>query len=412
MVVYSCCIGCFLRWYFGEIDRKAAEELLMHEANTSGSFLIRDSASTSSGYSLSVRNAETVIHYKINRSEEERFHIVPCIVFESILNLVTYYGKQSDGLCANLMYPCSTGETPQTIGESEKPEDLEVDKESVRLIKKLGVGRFGEVWQGMWNNITPVAVKMLNVGSTGIHDFLKAAVLLRQLSHAKLIQVYAVSTKEVPIYIIMELMKHGTLLEYLKSERNSLNFPQLIDMGVQVAAGMAYLEEKNCIHRDVAAKNIYVTINQICKLAGLSVTRVSENAIGSQNRGMSPVKWTAPEALMHASFTIKSDVWSFGILLYELVTYGETPYPDMNNAQVVEALQTGYRMPCPLDCPDGMFEIITECWRSDPASRPSFVSILYQLENFFTDPKNRHLCPDQVNTILYALSVYNIECYI
>ena len=407
MVVHSCCAGCVCRWYFGEIDRKAAEDLLMHEANTSGSFLIRNSESTSSGYSLSVRNAETVIHYKINRSEEERFHIVPCIVFESIVNLVAYYGKQSDGLCANLMYPCSTGEKPQTIvGESEKPEDLEVSKESVRLIRKLGVGRFGEIWQGMWNNTTPVAVKMLNVGSTGLHDFLKAAVLLRQLTHPKLIQVYAISSKEVPIYIIMELMKYGTLLDYLKSERTSLNFPQLIDMGVQVAAGMAYLEEKKCIHRDLAAKNIYVTINHICKLAGLSVMRVSENAIGSQNRGMSPVKWTAPEALLHASFTIKSDVWSFGILLYELITYGETPYPDMNNAQVVEALQTGYRMPCPPDCPDGLFEIMTECWGSDPDSRPTFESILYQLENFFTDPKNRHLCPDQVNTV----SVVCAEC--
>ena len=377
----------------------------MYKTNTSGSFLIRDSTSSSSHYSLSVRNAETVIHYKINKSDKGRFHIVPCIVFESVLDLVTYYGRQSDGLCANLMYPCSTGEKPQTIGESEKPEDMEVDKKSVQLIKKLGVGRFGEVWRALWNNVTPVAVKMLNVGSTGIHDFIKTAVLLKQLTHPKIIQVYAVSTKEVPIYIIMELMKYGSLLEYLKIEPSSLKLPQLIDMGVQVASGMAYIEEQNCIHRDISAKNIYVTVNHICKVAGMSITRVSESAIGTHNRGMSPVKWTAPEALMDGQFTIKSDVWSFGILLYELITYGQAPYPEMDNAQVIVKLRSDYRMPCPADCPETLYEIMTECWTSDPPSRPTFETVLHKLENFFTDPRNKHLCPDQVNSLLYLHSM-------
>ena len=371
----------------------------MHTANTSGSFLIRDSASSSGSYSLSVRNAENVIHYRVHKSESGRFYVVPCVVFESVLDLVAYYSRQSDGLCANLMYPCSTSEKPETIGESEKPEDIEVDKQSVRLIKKLGAGRFGEVWQGMWNNTTPVAVKMMNVGSTGLHDFIKAAVLLKQLSHPKLIQLYAVSTKDMPIYVITELMKYGNLLEYLKSEGSSLTFPQLIDMAKQIASGMAYLEEKNCIHRDLAARNIYVSVNLICKVAGLSIVRASDSTLEPHSKGMSPVKWTAPEALMYSRYTIKSDVWSFGILLYELITFGSTPYELMDNTQVIEEVKNNYRIPCPKDCPERLYMIMMDCWRGDAVSRPTFEALLYQLENFFVEPKHLYSNSDQVNCL-------------
>ena len=396
------------RWYFGAVDRNEAEELLMHTANTSGSFLVRESASSPGSYSLAVRNAEKVVHYRIHQSDNGHYHIVPSVVFEKIVDLVVYYSKQSDGLCANLMYPCSTGEKPrQTIGESEKPESMEVDKESVRLIKKLGAGRFGEVWQAMWNKTTPVAVKMLNVGSTGLHDFVKAAVLMKQFSHPKLIQVYAASTKDVPIYIITELMKHGSLLEYLKSDNSSLKLPQLIDMGAQVASGMAYLEQKNCIHRDLAARNVYISENHGCKVAGLSITRASETTSESHSRGMSPVKWTAPEALMYGRFTIKSDMWSFGILLYELFTYGQAPYPGMNNAQVIEEIQNGYRMPCPENCPEQLYDVMRECWTGDPDFRPSFETMVWKLENFFMDPNNRELCPDQVNILKCDITCYH-----
>ena len=397
----TCYFKHFYRWYFGAIDLKEAEELLMCKTNTSGSFLVRESTSTPGNYSLAIRNAENVVHYRIHQGDNGNFHILPYVVFPSVIDLVAYYGKQFDGLCAYLMYPCSAGkidETPQTVDESEKPEDIEVDKESVRLIKQLGVGRFGEVWQAMWNKTTPVAVKMLNVGSTGVHDFVKAAVLINQLSHPKLIKVYAVSTKDVPIYIIAEMMMHGSLLEYVKNESSSLRLPQLIDMGAQVASGMAYLEENDCLHRDLAARNVYITVNLICKVAGFSITRASDTACVSHNRGMSPVKWTALEALIHGRFTIKSDVWSFGILLYELITYGQAPYTKMNNAQVIEELQNGYRMPCPVNCPEQLYEIMTDCWNSDANCRPTFEIMLSKLENFFGTPTRKRSYPDEVCT--------------
>ena len=102
-----------------------------------------------------------------------------------------------------------------------------------------------------------------------------------------------------------------------------------------------------------------------------------------------PIKWTAPEAALYSRFTIKSDVWSFGILLYEIVTYGRFPYPGMSNAQVLENLQQDYRMPCPMGCPDQLYEIMRECWREDPESRPTFETLQWRLEEFFTESDNR-----------------------
>ena len=159
---------------------------------------------------------------------------------------------------------------------------------------------------------------------------------MKQFKHPKLVQLYGVCTKEEPIYIITELMTYGNLLEYLRGDGCSLRLPQLIDMGAQVASGMAYLEEKKYVHQDLTARNILVSENLICKVEGISMAHVN---IYEAHTGVKfPIRWTAPKAATTSCFTIKSDVWSFGILLYELITYGCPPYPGMTNAQVLEAL--------------------------------------------------------------------------
>ena len=210
---------------------------------------------------------------------------------------------------------------------------------------------------------------------------------MKKLRHQKLIQLYAVCTREEPIYIVTELMKHGSLLEYLRGEGRSLKLPQLINMASQVASGMTYLEEQNCIHRDLAARNILVGENLICKITDFGLARIIDEDIYEAHTGAKfPIKWTAPDAALYNRFSIKSDVWSFGIVLWEIITYGRFPYPGMTNPQVLEALQQGYRMPCPLGCPNKLYNIMMDCWREDPDSRPTFKSLLVQLEDdFFTD---------------------------
>ena len=218
---------------------------------------------------------------------------------------------------------------------------------------------------------------------------------MKKLRHQKLIQLYAVCTREEPIYIVTELMKHGSLLEYLRDEGRSLKLPQLIDMSAQVASGMAYLEEQNYIHRDLAARNILVGENLICKISDFGLGRVfDEDPYEAHTGAKFPVKWTAPEAALYNRFSIKSDVWSFGIVLYETITYGRFPYPGWTNAEVLEKISTGYRMGCPSNCPKKLHDIMLDCWREDPASRPTFEHLQWQLEEFFTTDDARYQMVD------------------
>ena len=369
----------------------------MMSFNQYGSFLVRDSETTPGDYSLSIRDRERVRHYRIKHLENGTYFVTRRVTFETILDLVAYYQQQADGLCVHLMHPCLLSEKPQTAGLSRQAnEEWEIDRKQIHFKKKIGAGQFAEVWEGLWNGMTPVAVKTLKPGIMSPTEFLQEAGLMKRLRHPKLIQLYAVCTKAEPIYIITELMKYGSLLEYLRGEGRSLKLPQLINMSAQAVAGMAYLEQQNYIHRDLAARNILVGEHMICKVADFGLARVIDEDIYEAHTGAKfPIKWTAPEAAMYNRFTIKSDVWSYGIVLYEVITYGRFPYPGMTNAQVLEALQQGYRMPRPMGCPDKLYEIMLDCWREEPANRPTFETLQWQLEEFFTAEDGSYHEPEQ-----------------
>ena len=355
-----------------------ADKQLMHPYNDRGSFLIHDNDVKSDSYLLSIRDSEKVRRYKIQRSDAGGFFVTRQRIFETLSDMVAYYRQDADGLCVTLKNACLIAEIPQTAGLSKETNKAwNIERKSIHLVRKLGAGFSAEVWMGIWNGTTEVAVKTLKPGTMGASEFLKEAALMKKLRHPNLVQFYAVCAKEElePIYIITQFMKHGSLLEYLRGDGRSLKLSQLIDMGAQVASGMGYLEEKNYDHRGLAARNILVGEHLICKIADFGLGRFFTKF---------PIKWTAPEAAMYSRFTIKSDVWSFGILLYELITYGRSPYPGMNNAQVLGALTNGYRMPCPMGCPDLLYEIMRECWSDDAASRPTFEILQCRLEDFFT----------------------------
>lgn len=379
-------------WYFGKIKRVEAEKKLLSPENEHGAFLIRDSESRRNDYSLSVRDGDTVKHYRIRQLDEGGFFIARRITFRALSDLVDHYSADSDGLCVNLRKPCSQIEKPQTVGLSYNTKDQwEIPKPSLKLIRKIGHGQFGEVWEGLWNNTTPVAIKTLKPGTMDPKDFLAEAQIMKKLRHPKLIQLYAVCTQDEPIYIITELMKNGSLLEFLQGKGRTLKLPQLIDVGAQIACGMAYLESQNYIHRDLAARNILVGggDNTTVKIADFGLARViKEDEYEARVGARFPIKWTAPEAANFNRFTIKSDVWSFGILLTEIVTYGRVPYPGMTNAEVLHQVDHGYRMPCPPGCPKVLYEIMLDCWRKEEIERPTFETLQWKLEEFFSmEPK-------------------------
>ncbi|VEN44813.1 unnamed protein product [Callosobruchus maculatus] len=373
-------------WYFRKIKRIEAEKKLLLPENEHGAFLIRDSESRHNDYSLSVRDGDTVKHYRIRQLDEGGFFIARRTTFRTLQELVAYYSKDADGLCVNLCKPCVQVEKPQPEGLSHRTRDQwEIERSSLKFIRKLGHGQFGEVWEGMWNNTTPVAIKTLKPGTMDPKDFLAEAQIMKKLRHAKLIQLYAVCTVEEPIYIITELMRNGSLLDYLQGKGKGLKLQQLIDMAAQIAAGMAYLESQNYIHRDLAARNVLVADGNVVKIADFGLARlIKEDEYEARVGARFPIKWTAPEAANYSKFSIKSDVWSFGILLTELVTYGRIPYPGMTNAEVLHQVEHGYRMPAPPNCPPALYEIMLECWNRDPMRRPTFETLQWKLEDFFT----------------------------
>ncbi|XP_049876796.1 tyrosine-protein kinase abl-1 isoform X1 [Pectinophora gossypiella] len=373
-------------WYFRKIKRIEAEKKLLLPENEHGAFLIRDSESRHNDFSLSVRDGDTVKHYRIRQLDEGGFFIARRTTFRTLQELVEHYSKDADGLCVSLNKPCVQVEKPVTEGLSHRTRDQwEIDRSSLKFVRKLGHGQFGEVWEGLWNNTTPVAIKTLKSGTMDPKDFLAEAQIMKKLRHNKLIQLYAVCTLEEPIYIITELMKNGSLLDYLQGKGRGLKLQQLIDMAAQIAAGMAYLESQNYIHRDLAARNVLVADANIVKIADFGLARlIKEDEYEARVGARFPIKWTAPEAANYSKFSIKSDVWSFGILLTELVTYGRIPYPGMTNAEVLHQVEHGYRMPCPQNCPAALYEIMLECWHKDPLKRPTFETLQWKLEDFFT----------------------------
>ncbi|ETN67641.1 proto-oncogene tyrosine-protein kinase src [Anopheles darlingi] len=157
-------------------------------------------------------------------------------------------------------------------------------------------------------------------------------------------------------------------------------------MAAQIASGMAYLEAHNYLHRDLAARNVLVGDNNIIRIADFGLARlIKEDEYEARVGARFPIKWTAPEAANYSKFSVKSDVWSFGILLTELVTYGRTPYPGMTNAEVLTQVTRGYRIPQPQNCSTSLYKIMLKCWNKDPMRRPAFKTLQWQLEDFSPD---------------------------
>ncbi|XP_023690792.1 proto-oncogene tyrosine-protein kinase Src isoform X1 [Paramormyrops kingsleyae] len=380
-------------WYFGSITRRDSERLLLSLENRRGTFLVRESETTKGAYCLSVLDYDNVKglnvkHYKIRKLDSGGFYITSRMQFSNLQQLVMHYRKYADGLCHCLTEVCPVLK-PQTQGLAR--DAWEIPRESLRLDVKLGQGCFGEVWMGTWNGTTRVAIKTLKPGTMSPEAFLQEAQVMKKLRHEKLVQLYAVVSEE-PIYIVTEYMGQGSLLDFLKGEMGKvLRLPQLVDMASQIASGMAYVERMNYVHRDLRAANILVGDNLVCKVADFGLARlIEDNEYTARQGAKFPIKWTAPEAALYGRFTIKSDVWSFGVLLTELATKGRVPYPGMVNREVLEQVERGYRMPCPAECPESLHDLMLSCWRKEAEERPTFEYLQGFLEDYFTSTEPQY----------------------
>ncbi|KAG0713175.1 Tyrosine-protein kinase STK [Chionoecetes opilio] len=185
-------------------------------------------------------------------------------------------------------------------------------------------------------------------------------------------------------------MPEGSLLDVLRKER--LNLQLQLYVASQAAAGMEYLEGQELIHRDLAARNILVGQCYTCKVADFGLSKHFEEALYTEktSRGKLPIKWTAPEALLHQKYSSKSDVWSFGVMMMEIMTHGAVPYPGFNHQDLFDALVSGYRMPQPATCPPSVYELLLACWNKHPDNRPTFYFLHDYLQNYDVQSENAY----------------------
>jgi serine/threonine protein kinase len=282
----------------------------------------------------------------------------------------------------------------------------EEDRMNIKLGPMIGSGNFGEVYKGLWRDRFVVAVKTLkftdqekrNVKKEEARkeEFRKELEIMKKLRHEKLVKLWCVCTIGEPVYIVTEYMCNGSLLKYMREgEGANLAFKEIIDMAAQIACGMKYLEGSRCVHRDLAARNILVGERNIVKIADFGFAQMlnanDRLELSQDESNKFPVKWTAPEVFSVdpntglRAYTIKSDVWSFGILLYELITLGANPYPGMTHPQVIyEVKENHYRMPKPPGiCTDAYYAIMLKCWHENPQERPTFDSLYHFFNDYF-----------------------------
>ncbi|KOB65895.1 Uncharacterized protein OBRU01_22000 [Operophtera brumata] len=318
--------------------------------------------------------------------------------FGTLAELVHHHSVAGDGLITQLLYPAPKRSKP-SVFPLAPPDHWEIDRTDIVMKHKLGGGQYGDVYEAAWKrgNIT-VAVKTLKDDTMALKDFLEEAGIMKEMRHPNLVQLLGVCTREPPFYIITEFMSRGNLLEFLRAAAGAPAVV-LMYMATQIASGMSHLEARSFIHRDLAARNCLVGENHLVKVrasasgpvprhacctalhnallapqvADFGLARLMRDDTYTAHAGAKfPIKWTAPEGLAYNTFSTKSDVWAFGVLLWEIATYGMSPYPGVDLADVYHMLEkvrcalcTLYTVHCTACHPTPAWTspTCTTCWR-------------------------------------------------
>ncbi|XP_076029722.1 tyrosine-protein kinase Btk29A isoform X10 [Oratosquilla oratoria] len=368
-------------WYLGDATRQRAEFILKREEKE-GCFVVRNSTTTTGMYTLSVYSKQPtpqVKHYHIKR-EGDLYYLSQSIKCRTIPDLIFKHKYNPGGLCTRLRSPPTHGrQPPTTAGISH--DKWEIDPNELNLLEELGSGQFGVVRHGKLKCMD-VAVKMMKEGTMSEEAFIEEAKVMTQLQHTNLVQLYGVCSRHRPIYIVTEYLRYGSLLLYLRQKEKHLITcsEQLLDMCLQVCEGMAYLEKQRFIHRDLAARNCLVGSQGVIKVGDFGLARyVVDDEYAGSGGAKFPIKWAAPEVLNYMRFSSKSDVWAFGVLMWEVFTCGRMPYGKLRNAEVVDRVQSGQVLERPTYCPETVYELMKLCWTHDVDRRPSFADMRCQI---------------------------------
>ncbi|XP_029733314.1 proto-oncogene tyrosine-protein kinase ROS isoform X3 [Aedes albopictus] len=324
------------------------------------------------------------------------FFVLICVFDVELANLRELPRRGNFIHSNNILYSSS----PLTDSEIALLPQIRREQISMTSSPFLGSGAFGEVYEGIVKGVggeaeTRVAIKTLRKGATEQEkaEFLQEAHLMSNFKHRHILKLIGVCLDLDSLYIIMELMQGGDLLSYLRSNRptpgipSSLTLLDLISMCVDVATGCRYLEEMHFVHRDLACRNCLVSSmdpkERVVKIGDFGLARdiYKNDYYRKEGEGLLPVRWMSPESLVDGVFTSQSDIWAFGVLLWEIMTLGQQPYPARNNVEVLHYVRDGGRLGRPQDCPDKLYDLMLKCWSYSPDDRPTFRYLLEVLKN-------------------------------
>ncbi|KAM6972970.1 protein tyrosine kinase 2aa [Aplochiton taeniatus] len=282
---------------------------------------------------------------------------------------------------------------PSMIYGVDEARDYEVQRDRIELGRCIGEGQFGDVHQGIYlspeNPGLSVAIKTCkNCTSDNVREkFLQEALTMRQFDHPHIVQLIGVIT-ENPVWIIMELCTLGELRSFLQVRKFSLDLSVLILYSSQLSAALAYLESKRFVHRDIAARNVLVSSLDCVMLGDFGLSRYMEdNSYYKASKGKLPIKWMAPESINFRRFTSASDVWMFGVCVWEILMFGIKPFQGVKNNDVIGRIENGERLAMPPQCPPTLYSLMTKCWTYDPGRRPRFTQLHTQLSTILEEEK-------------------------
>jgi len=355
-------------WFHGVLPRGEVVRLL----EVDGDFLVRETT----------RNEEKQIVLSVMWSSPKHF-----IVQTSPEGLFRFEGPAFGTVQELIIHQFQSGlpVTSRSGAVLKMPvvrEKWELNNDDVELVDKIGRGNFGDVYRANLHlrknkRVMSVAAKTCKVTLPEEHKkkFLQEGRILKQYDHPNIVRFIGICVQKQPIMIVMELVPGGSLLSFLRNTGAGLTSKNLLGMCLDAAAGMQYLESKNCIHRDLAARNCLVGEGNVVKISDFGMSREEEEYTVSDGLKQIPIKWTAPEALNYGKYTSLCDVWSFGVLCWEIFSRGGTPYQGMTNTKAREMLDGGYRMPAPENAPEEMYQLMLRCWQYEPEDRPHFNEI-------------------------------------
>nr|XP_020468659.1 megakaryocyte-associated tyrosine-protein kinase [Monopterus albus]XP_020468660.1 megakaryocyte-associated tyrosine-protein kinase [Monopterus albus]XP_020468661.1 megakaryocyte-associated tyrosine-protein kinase [Monopterus albus] len=358
-------------WFHGKIS--GPEAVCKLQPAEDGLFLVRESIRHPGDYVLCVSVSGEVIHYRVIY-QDNKLTIDNMQYFYNLIDMIEFYSKNKGSIATTLLKPKQKQGTKSAELELSKAGWL-LDITKLKLGESIGEGEFGAVYEGEYMG-QRVAVKTIKCDVTA-QAFLQETTVMTKLQHKNLVRLLGVILHK-GLHIVTELMSKGNLVNFLRTRgRSVVNSVQLLRFALDVCEGMEYLESKKLVHRDLAARNILVSDDSVAKVSDFGLTKVDLKV--SDNAKL-PVKWTAPEALKKEKFSTKSDVWSYGVLLWEIFSYGRQPYPKMSLTEMKERVEGGYRMEAPEECPPGVYALMRICWEQEPRRRPAFHKLREKLE--------------------------------